>query len=100
MYLNTLVDMPDIPGKIVIQKKKDSSYVCYEYDRIYDPVRKFNIPKRVVIGKVSKEDERKMYPNPNFLKYFPSVELSSEKTDPARSTFPTIRRTRTLRQET
>jgi transposase len=85
MYLNTLVDMPHIPGKIVIQKKKDSSYVCYEYDRIYDPVRKFNIPKRVVIGKVSKEDDRKMYPNPNFLKYFPSVELSSEKTDPARS---------------
>ena len=85
MYLETLVDMPNISGKIVIQKKKNSLYVHYEYDRVYDPVRKFNIPKRVVIGKISQEDERKMYPNPNFLKYFPSVELSSIKTDPSRS---------------
>ncbi len=85
MYLDALVDIPNIPGKIVIQKKKDSTYVHYEYDRVYDPVRKFNIPKRVVIGKISQEDERKMYPNPNFLKYFPSVELSSTKTDPSRS---------------
>ena len=85
MYLDTLVDIPKIPGKIVIQKKKDSSYVHYEYDRVYDPIRKFNIPKRVVIGKISKEDTLKMYPNPNFLKHFPSVELSSGKTDPSRS---------------
>ena len=73
MHLKTLVDLPDIPGKIVIQKKKDSSYVHYEYDRTYDPKRKFNIPKRAVIGKLSKNNERKMYPNQNFLKYFPSV---------------------------
>jgi hypothetical protein len=85
IYLNTLVDIPDIPGKIVIQKKKNSTYVHYEYDRVYDPVRKFNVPKRVVIGKISQGDEHKMYPNPNFLKYFPSVELPSIKAGSSRS---------------
>jgi len=85
MHLKTLVDLPDIPGKIVIQKKKDSSYVHYEYDRTYDPKRKFNIPKRAVIGKLSKNNERKMYPNQNFLKYFPSVDVSSTMADSSRS---------------
>lgn len=73
MYLNTTVEIPDIPGKIVIQKKGDSNYVHYEYDRVYDEKRRFNIPKRVLIGKVA--DGNKMYPNPNFLKYFPSVDI-------------------------
>lgn len=85
MHLNTLVDLPDIPGKIVIQKKKNASYVHYEYDRVYDPVRKFNVPKRVVIGKLSQSDDRKMYPNPKFLKYFPAVDVSSSMADSPRS---------------
>ncbi len=73
MYLDTTVEIPEKPGKIVIQKKGDSYYVHYEYARVYDEKRKFNIPKRTVIGKVA--EGNKMYPNPNFLKYFPSVEL-------------------------
>lgn len=85
MYIKTLVDLPDIHGKIVIQKKKHSSYVHYEYDRIYDPVRKYNVPKRVVIGKLSQNNNRKMHPNPNFLKYFPSVDVSSNMADASRS---------------
>src|SRR6056297_2719881 len=85
MHLNILVDLPDIPGKIVIQKKKNASYVHYEYDRVYDPVRKFNVPKRVVIGKLSQSDDRKMYPNPKFLKYFPAAYISSSTVDSSRS---------------
>lgn len=73
MYFDALVDLPDTPGKIVIQRKKNSAYVHYEYDRVYDPVRKFNIPKRVVIGKVSQEDASKMHPNQNYLRHFPSA---------------------------
>ncbi len=86
MYLKTLVDLPDVPGKIVIQTKNNSSYVHFEYDRIYDADRKFNVPKRVVIGKIAGNDKHKMYPNPNFLKYFPAVDVSpSRTTDPDRS---------------
>ena len=35
MYFDTTVDIPDRPGKIVIQKKGDSGYVHYEYARVY-----------------------------------------------------------------
>ena len=85
MYLKALVDIPNISGKIVTQRKKDSIYIFYEYDRVYDPVRKYNVPKRAVIGKLSPEDERKMYPNGNFLKYFPTTELSHINRDVSRS---------------
>ena len=85
MYLKALVDIPDVSGKIVTQRKKDSTYIFYEYDRVYDPVRKYNVPKRAVIGKLSPDDERKMYPNGNFLKYFPTAELSHINRDVSRS---------------
>jgi transposase len=85
MYLKALVDIPDVSGKIVTQRKKDSTYIFYEYDRVYDPVRKYNVPKRAVIGKLSPADERKMYPNGNFLKYFPTAELSHINRDVSRS---------------
>ncbi len=40
MYLDTTVEIPEKPGKIVIQKKGDSYYVHYEYARVYDEKRK------------------------------------------------------------
>jgi transposase len=85
MYLKALVDIPNLTGKIVTQKKKDSTYIFYEYDRIYDPIRKYNVPKRAVIGKLSPDDESKMYPNPNFLKYFPAVQVSTFNAEISRS---------------
>jgi len=85
MYLKALVDIPNQTGKIVTQKKKDSIYVFYEYDRVYDPVRKFNVPKRAVIGKLSADDDSKMYPNPNFLKFFPAVQVSTINVEISRS---------------
>ena len=85
MYLKALVDIPNQTGKIVTQKKKDSIYVFYEYDRVYDPVKKYNIPKRAVIGKLSADDHSKMYPNPNFLRYFPAVQVSTTNAESSRS---------------
>jgi len=85
MYLKALVDMPNLTGKIVTQKKKGSTYIFYEYDRVYDPVRKYHVPKRSVIGKLSADDAGTMYPNPNFLKFFPSVQVSSMNSEISRS---------------
>lgn len=81
MYLDTLVEIPDKKGKITIYSKGKSSYVNYEVDRVYDPKRKFNIPKRVTIGKLSNEDHGKMIPNHNFLHYFPEIDVSKKKID-------------------
>ena len=85
MYLDFLVKIPFVQGKITRRKKKDAVYVEYEYDRIYDPVRQYTFPKRVTIGKLSETDPELMQPNQNFLKYFPDAELPETKNRTSRS---------------
>ena len=78
MYLKSLVKVPNAPGKLLRQKKADTTYVYYEIDRIYIPEKKNTRPKRVVIGKLSKKDPDMMQPNENFLRYFPGEDLPEE----------------------
>ena len=85
MYLNTLVKVPDVKGKITRKTKGESTYINYEYGRIYDPERKFNIPQRATIGKASRADPDMMQPNQNFLVYFPDVELPETRPREMRS---------------
>ena len=69
MYLDFLVKIPDAPGKLVRVKKKETIYIDYEYDRIYDRDKRYTTPKRSTIGKLSKADDTMMQPNQNFLKF-------------------------------
>lgn len=85
MYLDFLVKVPDAPGKLVRLKKGDTTYIDYEYERIYDKEKKYTIPKRSTIGKQSKENAAFMRPNQNFLKFFPEAELPEEKSRTNRS---------------
>ena len=85
MYLDFLIPIPSAPGKITRKKKEENTYINFEYARTYDPVRKFNIPQRVTIGKESKADPSLMQPNQNFLRYFPGVDLPEERSRSARS---------------
>jgi transposase len=79
MYLDLLVKIPDVKGKITRKAKGNAVYINYEYGRKYDPDRKYNIPQRATIGKASKADSTMMQPNQNFLMYFPGTELPDEK---------------------
>ena len=56
MYLDFLVKVPTVKGKITRRKKSNVVYIEYEYDRVYDPSRKYTFPKRVTIGKLSDTD--------------------------------------------
>ena len=85
MYLDFLIEIPDVPGKITTKEKGNAVYVNYEVGREYYPDRKYTIPKRVTIGKLSKADEGMMVPNQNFLTYFPEIELPEEKFNSNRS---------------
>lgn len=60
MHLDFLVKVPAAKGKIIRKKKGDNTYINYEYARIYEPDRRFNIPQRVTIGKGSKTDPKMM----------------------------------------
>lgn len=75
MYYDFEVQLPDAPGKLAYEKHGDTTYVKYEYDRIYDPEKKFTYPKRATIGKCSKEKPDMFRPNQNYLTYFPNAEL-------------------------
>jgi transposase len=85
MYLDFFVKIPDIKGKITRKPKGKSVYINYEYAREYNKKRKYNVPKRVIIGKVSKTDPAMMVPNQNYLTYFPEEELPEEKFNSVRS---------------
>lgn len=85
MYLDCLVKMPNAPGKIVCQKKGETTYVYYETDRTYDPKKRYTAPKRVTIGKRSKDDPDMIQPNENFLRFFPDEALPEEKDRSVRS---------------
>lgn len=85
MYLDFLVKIPAVQGKITRRKKSNVVYIEYEYDRIYDPSRQYTFPKRVTIGKLSETDPELMRPNQNFLKYFPDAEIPETKNRTSRS---------------
>ena len=85
MYLDYVVDIPYVKGKITFRTKGQTRYVYYEYSREYDPSKQYTNVKRVTIGKVLPEDENKMRPNENFRKYFPEVEQPEEKMVSCRS---------------
>ena len=83
MYLKSRVKVPDIHGKITHLRRGDITYIKYEYDRYYDPEKKYTYPQRATIGKLCADDENMMIPNETFLKYFPDAVLSGmeDRTD-------------------
>lgn len=85
MYYDFKVKIPEVKGKIYERTIKGVVYINYEYDRIYKPDKKYNIPKRTTIGKKREDDPEMMYPNPNFLTYFPDAELPEDQGRDARS---------------
>lgn len=78
MYLDIRVKIPQIKGKIYETVIKGVTYINYEYDRVYKPEKKYNIPKRTTIGKRCENDPSMMYPNMNYLKFFPDAKLPDE----------------------
>lgn len=85
MYLDFLVDIPDVSNKITYRMKNKVDYVYYEYSREYDTQTQKTNPKRVTIGKRSQADPLKMQPNLNFLKFFPDADLPEERDRTTRS---------------
>lgn len=85
MYFDFTVEIPESKGKITRKKIKDVTYINYEYDRIYKPEKQYTIPKRTTIGRECMDNSELMYPNANFLKYFPDIELPKEKDRSKRS---------------
>lgn len=85
MFYDFSVPVPSIPGKITRRKKGVSVHIEYEYDRVYHPEKKYNIPKRRVIGKLVKNDDSLMHPNERFFEYFPDTIVPEVRPEAYRS---------------
>lgn len=79
MYLNQAVKIPEDTAGITRKKIKGVTYVYYAYGRKYDPKKKYTVPQNTTIGKCTEDDPEMMYPNTNFLRFFPDIELPEEK---------------------
>lgn len=77
MFLDVKIKVPRIPGRITRQVVRGVTYINYQYDRVYDKARKFNIPKRATIGKLT--EDGLMIPNENFHKFLPELNLPGER---------------------
>ena len=71
MYLNTTVKIPVMKGKIITKKKGCATYILYQYGSEYNQDKKYAVPQRTIIGKVSSEDPTLMFPNERFQVHFP-----------------------------
>ena len=78
MYLNTTVKIPEMKGKIITKKKGGTTYILYQYGSEYNQEKRYAVPLRAIIGKVSPSDASLMFPNEKFQVYFPDAEIPDE----------------------
>ena len=85
MFHDHPVKIPTIKGKIIFKKQKSSTYILFQYGQTYKPDKQYSIPRRAVIGKRHPTDPELMFPNENFLKYFPEAAVPEELPEADRS---------------
>ena len=78
MYLNITVETPAAGNGISHKPIKGTKYVYYEHGRRYDTKKGYTVPQTTSIGKICEDDVTRMYPNGNYLKFFPDAELPEE----------------------
>ena len=79
MYLDFKVKIPSDSAGITRKKIKGTTYIYYSYEHNYSSEKGYTVPKRTSIGKCTDDEPDLMYPNTNFLKFFPSEELPETK---------------------
>lgn len=79
MYLDKQIPIPTSKSGISKKTIKGTTYVYYSYDRDYSSEKKYTVPKTTSIGKCDSKDSDTMYPNTNFLKFFPEIDFPDEK---------------------
>lgn len=85
MYLDFKVKIPSDSAGITRKKIKGTTYIYYAYEHNYSSEKGYTVPKSTSIGKCTDDDPEQMYPNTNFLKFFPAQELPENKGEAYRS---------------
>ena len=85
MYFKEAVKIPDIPGKIIRRKRRETFYIEYQYGSDYDKEKQYAIPRRAVIGKALDETSDMMFPNEKYFEYFPDESIPQFRNSSDRS---------------
>ena len=85
MYLDFQVKIPTESAGITRKKIKGTTYIYYAYEHNYNTEKGYTVPKNTTIGKCTDDDSELMYPNTNFLKFFPAEEMPETKGSAYRS---------------
>lgn len=70
MFLKYKVDIPVVPGKLVRKNRGGHTYIEYEYDRIYDPVKVYITDLAVFICGIIREINLPCSFSPSFSYWF------------------------------
>ena len=89
MYLKNKVKIPADTTGISRKTIRGITYVYYTYKRTYDATKKYTKPICTSIGKCP-DDDGMMYPNSNYLRFFPDAELPEDDEDCTRSSLSLI----------
>ena len=73
MYLDYLVDVPEVKGKITFRSKGNARYVYYEYDKIYDPDKKY---MWIFLPEVEREGRRVNFNKKDYYDQIPGGEIN------------------------
>lgn len=84
MYQKYTVKIPEIETGITKKTIKGTTYVYYTYGRTYISEKQYSQGRNTSIGKVDPGDDTMMYPNANFLRFFPDS-IPEEGKPPERS---------------
>ena len=84
MYLKFRVEIPKAAG-VSRKKIKGTIYIYYEHGRKYKKDKKYTVSQCTSIGKQCEDDPGYMYPNSNYLKFFPDAELPDDLPESSRS---------------
>lgn len=85
MYFKDAVKIPDIPGKIIKRKMRETVYIEYQYGCTYIKEKKYALPRRTVIGKAVANNSDMMLPNEKYYEYFPEDSVPQFRNDSERS---------------
>lgn len=87
MYADVSVKIPVEKGRITRKTIRGTTYIYYQIDRVYDPKKKYSVPKSTPIGKCCDNDTSMMFPNEKYVLYFPTeaADMPDEKSNAVRS---------------
>ena len=85
MYLEAKIKIPqNIPG-LTTKTIKGTTYIYYTFSRTYSAEKKYSKPSGTSVGKCVPDEPGMMYPNHNFLRFFPEIDLPEEREETYRS---------------